>query len=68
MAAELYGAAPAAWIVSVGAANFELGEPMSAAVEAALPDRLHAVNERAFELGRRVASAEAGAATGRSHA
>jgi indolepyruvate ferredoxin oxidoreductase beta subunit len=32
------------------------------AMRAALPERLHAVNERAFELGRRVATAGAAAA------
>jgi indolepyruvate ferredoxin oxidoreductase beta subunit len=43
-------------------------EALLDAMKAALPERLHAVNERAFELGRRVAAAEAGVATGRSHA
>jgi len=58
-------------VALLGALSLYLDLPTDAllsAVEAALPDRLHAVNERAFELGRRVASAEAGAATGRSHA
>jgi indolepyruvate ferredoxin oxidoreductase beta subunit len=58
-------------VALLGALSLYLDLPTGAllsAVKAALPDRLHAVNERAFELGRRVATAEAGAATGRSHA
>jgi indolepyruvate ferredoxin oxidoreductase, beta subunit len=55
-------------VALLGALSLYLDLPTDAllgAVKAALPDRLHAVNERAFELGRRVATAEAGAATGR---
>ncbi len=49
----------------LGALSSHLDLPVDAfleAMRAALPERLHAVNERAFELGRRVAS---GAAAGR---
>ena len=58
-------------VALLGALSLHLDLPTDAllsAVKAALPNRLYAVNERAFELGRRAASAEAGAATGRSHA
>ena len=34
-------------------------EALLAAMRAALPERLHAVNERAFEMGRKVAAADA---------
>jgi hydrogenase maturation protease len=46
--AELYGAHPEVWLVSVGAASFELGEAFSPAVEAALPE-IVAVVERLLE-------------------
>lgn len=46
--AELYGAHPEVWLVSVGAASFELGEAFSPVVEAALPE-IVAVVERLLE-------------------
>ncbi len=49
-------------VALLGALSSHLDLPVDAfleAMRAALPERLHAVNERAFELGRRVASAAA---------
>jgi indolepyruvate ferredoxin oxidoreductase beta subunit len=46
-------------VALLGALSFHLdlpAEAMRAAVEAALPERLHEVNERAFELGRKLAA------------
>ena len=43
MASELYGWAPETWIVSVGVASLELGEPMTPVVEAALLSVVEAV-------------------------
>jgi hydrogenase maturation protease len=42
---ELYGKSPEVWLVSVGAADLELGEGLSSAVEAALPRAVAAVLE-----------------------
>ena len=36
-ASTLYGAAPRAWIVMVGGADFDLGAPLTAQVESAIP-------------------------------
>ncbi len=46
--AQLYDARPEVWLVSVGAASFELGEALSPVVEAALPE-IVAVVERLLE-------------------
>jgi hydrogenase maturation protease len=43
LAAELFGAAPRVVIVSVGAASLDLGDGLSAAVEAAVPQAVDAV-------------------------
>ena len=43
LAAELYGASPDAWVVSVGLAATDAGAPLSADVEAALPGVVDAV-------------------------
>jgi indolepyruvate ferredoxin oxidoreductase beta subunit len=51
-------------VALLGALSTYIGLPaetMLEAIKAALPERLHAVNERAFELGRSV-----GAAAGRT--
>ncbi len=45
MALELYGAAPAAFVVRVGAAHMEVGESLSPEVAAALPAAVDAVVE-----------------------
>jgi len=45
LARELYGAAPAVFVVSVGAASLDLGEGLSAPVEKALPAVVEAVVE-----------------------
>jgi indolepyruvate ferredoxin oxidoreductase beta subunit len=58
-------------VALLGALSRYLDLPTEAlldAVKAALPDRLHAVNERAFELGRRVALAGAAAVSLAGHA
>jgi Ni,Fe-hydrogenase maturation factor len=36
LAAELYGAAPETWVLSIGAANLELGDDLSVEVTTAL--------------------------------
>ncbi len=51
LARELYGSAPEAWVVSVGAAGLDIGDGLSPAVEAALPAVIDAV---AGIIGRRV--------------
>ena len=43
LALELYGAAPAAFAVSVGAAALDVGDRLSPAVERALPDAVEAI-------------------------
>jgi hydrogenase maturation protease len=43
LVAELYGRAPAAWLVSIGAASMELGDGLSAPVAAALPAAIEQV-------------------------
>jgi hydrogenase maturation protease len=45
VALELYGAAPAAFVVRVGVANIEVGESLSPEVAAALPGAVDAVVE-----------------------
>jgi hydrogenase maturation protease len=40
---ELYGASPAVWVVSAGAANLEVGQGLSPAVQQALPAVVEAV-------------------------
>ena len=48
-------------VALLGALSFHLDLPadaLLAAVEAALPEKLHAVNAAAFELGRKVAAAQ----------
>jgi indolepyruvate ferredoxin oxidoreductase beta subunit len=52
-------------VALLGALSLHLDLPAEAildAMRAALPERLHAVNDRAFELGRRVAAGAAAAA------
>lgn len=46
MCQAFYGAAPQAYLYSVGAASFELGETLSPTVQAALPELLDAIVER----------------------
>jgi hydrogenase maturation protease len=43
LAERLYGARPCAFLVTIGAASFELGEELSAPVAAALPEAAAAV-------------------------
>ncbi len=43
LARDLYGAAPAVFVVSVGAASFDLGDRLSPAVERALPDAVEVI-------------------------
>jgi hydrogenase maturation protease len=43
LARELYGSAPEAWVVGVGAAGMEVGDGLSPAVEAAIPSVVEAV-------------------------
>ena len=48
-------------VALLGALSYHLDLPadaLLAAVEAALPENLHAVNAAAFELGRKVAAAQ----------
>ena len=57
-------------VALLGALSHYIDLPAEAlldAMKAALPERLHAVNERAFELGRRVAAAEATAVSPAGH-
>lgn len=42
---QLYGTSPEVWLVSVGAADLELGDGLSSSVEAALPSAVAAVLE-----------------------
>lgn len=56
-------------VALLGALSRHLDLPVDAfleAMRAALPERLHAVNERAFELGRRVEAGAAGDQVGES--
>ena len=59
LAGELYGAAPAAWVVTVGVESLEAGDRLSPAVEAALPRIVDAVADLAT-------GAVAGAGSGRA--
>ena len=43
MASELYGSVPATWVIGVGAARLEVGDTLSAQVEAAIPAVVDAV-------------------------
>jgi hydrogenase maturation protease len=51
LARELWGSAPPAFVVSVGAASFETGEHLTPAVEAAVPSAVDAVAELLEEHG-----------------
>jgi hydrogenase maturation protease len=53
LAQELYGASPAAFVVSVGAGSLEVGDRLSPAVAAALPDVVEAVVALVAENGVR---------------
>lgn len=52
LARELWGAAPPLYVVSVGAADLELGEQLSAVVELALPGVIEVVVRLVAEHGR----------------
>ena len=53
MAQAFYGRAPEAYLVTVGAGSFELGEQLSPSVAAALPEVLAAVRKLALAPPRR---------------
>jgi hydrogenase maturation protease len=52
LARELWGATPAVFVVSVGAASLEAGDPLSPAVERAIPAVVEAVVAIVVEHGR----------------
>jgi hydrogenase maturation protease len=49
MAGKLYGSSPAGFLVSVGAGSMAIGEPLSAAVAAALPEVVATVRRLVLE-------------------
>jgi hydrogenase maturation protease len=66
MTAKLYGRTPDAFLVKVGAASFDLGEGLSAAVSAALPEVVATVRQLVLDQARTESSMVPSASSNRS--